>query len=54
MLLVHLEIIATTYCSTIVKTHIFGLYSAVCIYVSMDLYSYPSTLGISGLSAGGA
>jgi hypothetical protein len=33
-LLVCLEIIATTYHSTIVKTHVFSLYSHLCIYVS--------------------
>jgi len=51
---VRLEIIATTYRSTIVKTHVFRLYSHVCINVSMYLYSYPSTHGISALAAGGA
>jgi len=35
MLLVHLEIIATTYCSTIFKTYAFSLYSHLCIYVSI-------------------
>jgi len=54
MLQVHLEIIATTYRSTIVKTHVFRLYSHLCINVSMYLYSYPSTHGISALAAGGA
>jgi hypothetical protein len=44
MLLVRLEIIAT----------VFTLYSHLCIYVSMFLYSYPSTYGIFGLVAGGA
>jgi len=50
-LLVRLEIIATTYRSTILK-----LMYSVCIpiYVSRYLYSYPSTHGISGLAAGGA
>jgi len=51
---VRLEIIATTYRSTIVKTHVFRLYSHLCINVSMYLYSYPSTHGISALDAGGA
>jgi len=46
---VRLEIIATTYRSTIFKTHVFSLYSHLCIYVSMYLYRYPSTHGISGL-----
>ena len=35
MLLVCLEIIATTYRSTIFKTYAFGLYSPLCIYVSI-------------------
>jgi len=35
MLLVHLEIIATTYHSTIFKTYAFSLYSHLCIYVSI-------------------
>ena len=48
------EIIVTTYRSTIVKTHVFRLYSHLCINVSMYLYSYPSTHGISALAAGGA
>jgi len=30
-----LETIATTYCSTIFKTHVFSLYSHLCIYVSI-------------------
>jgi len=42
-LLVHLEIIAT----------VFSLYSHLCIFVSMYLYSYSSTHGISGLATGG-
>jgi len=50
-LLVCLEIIATTYCSTILKL----MYSVcILIYVSMCLYSYPSTHGISGLAPDGA
>jgi hypothetical protein len=52
MLQVLLEIIATTYHSTIVKTQVFRLYSHLCINVSMYLYSYPSTHGISALAAG--
>ena len=48
------EIIATTYRSTIVKTQVFRLYSPLCINVSMYLYSYPSTHGISALAIGGA
>jgi hypothetical protein len=52
MLQVRLEIIATTYRSTIVKTQVFRLYSHLCINVSMYLYSYPSTHGISALAAG--
>jgi len=35
MLLVRLEIIATTYRSTIFKTYAFRLYSHLCIYVSI-------------------
>ena len=42
-LLVRREIIATTYCSTIVKTHVFSLYSHLCIYVSMYLGIYIPT-----------
>ena len=45
MLLVRLEIIATTYRSTIAKTYVFSLYSHLCIYC---------THSISGLAAGGA
>jgi len=37
MLLVRLEIIATTYRSMIFKTHVFSLYSHLCIYVSIKL-----------------
>jgi hypothetical protein len=37
MLQVRLEIIATTYRATIVKTHVSRLYSHLCIYVSMYL-----------------
>jgi len=51
---VRLEIIATSYRTTIVKTHVFRLCSPLCINVSMYLYSYPSTHGISALAAGGA
>jgi hypothetical protein len=35
MLLVRLEIIATTYRSTIFKTYAFSMYSHLCIYVSI-------------------
>jgi len=35
MLRVHLEIIATTYRSTIFKTYAFSLYSHLCIYISI-------------------
>ena len=38
-----LEIIATTYCSKIFKTHVFSLYSHLCIYVSMYLCIYIAT-----------
>ena len=41
-----LEIIATTHRSTIVKTHVFSLYSHLCIYIATHLHS------ISGLAAG--
>jgi len=51
---VRLEIIASTRRSTILKTHVFNLYSHLGIDVSMYLFSYPSTHGISGLAAGGA
>jgi len=53
-LLVRLEIIATTYRSTIDKTQVFSLYSHLCIYVSMYLCIYiaPIPHGISGLAAG--
>jgi len=40
--------------STSNHSHVFSLYSHLCIYVSMYLYSYPSTQAISGLTAGGA
>jgi len=36
-LLVCLEIIATTYCSMIFKTHISSLYSHQCIYIATHL-----------------
>jgi len=42
MLLVRLEIIATTYRSTIFKTYAFSLYSHLCIYVSISLPIYTS------------
>ena len=51
-LMLRLEIIATIDRSTIFKTHVFHLYSHLCIYVSMYQYSYPSTNGISRLAAG--
>jgi hypothetical protein len=59
---IRLEIVATTYCSTRFKTHVFSLHSHQCIYVSMYLctniciylYSYWSTDPISGLVAGSA
>jgi len=34
MLMMCLEIIATTYCSMIFKTHVFCLYSYLCIYIA--------------------
>jgi hypothetical protein len=48
MLLLRLEIIATTYRSTIFKTDVFSL------YLSVNLYSDASTHAISVLVAGGA
>jgi hypothetical protein len=39
MLLVHLEIIATTYHSTIVKTHVFSSYFHLCIYIATHLHT---------------
>jgi hypothetical protein len=41
--LVRLEMIATTYHSTIVKTHVFRLYSHRCIYVSIYLCIFIAT-----------
>jgi len=38
MLLVHLEIIPTTYCSTIIKTDVFSLYSHLFIYIETHLH----------------
>jgi len=38
----------------IFKTHVFSLNSHLYIYVSMYLYSYTSTHGVSGQAAGGA
>jgi len=43
ILQVRLEIIATTYRSTIVKTHVFRLYSHLCNYVSIYLCIYIAT-----------
>jgi hypothetical protein len=57
MLLVRLEMIATTYRSKIVKTPCIQIvFSSMyqCINVSMYLYSFPSTNDLSGLAAGGA
>jgi hypothetical protein len=34
-----LEIIATTYRSTIFKTHVFSLYSHLCIYIATHLHT---------------
>jgi len=39
MLLVRLEIIATTYHSTIINTHVFSLYSHLCIYIATHLHT---------------
>jgi len=50
----HLKFIATTYDLTIFKTHVQSLYSHLCIFVSMYIYSRPATHGISGLAAGGS
>jgi len=38
-LLVCLDIIATTYRSTICKTHVFSLYSDLCIYIATHLHT---------------
>jgi len=38
MLLLHLELIATTYRLMIFNTHVFSLSSGVCIYVCMSMY----------------
>jgi len=43
---VRLQIIATNYSSTIFETHVFSLYSHLCIYIATHLHS------ISGLAAG--
>ena len=43
-----LEIIATTYHSTIFETHVFSLYFLLCIYAATRVH------GISGLAAGSA
>jgi len=43
MMQVRLDIIATTYRATIVKTHVFRLNSHLCIYVSMYLCMYRVT-----------
>jgi len=48
MLLVRLEVIAATYHSMIIKTHVFGLYSQLWIYIVTHRHS------ISGLGAGSA
>jgi hypothetical protein len=39
MLLVCLEIIATTYCSTSFETHVFSLYSDICIYIATQRHT---------------
>jgi len=39
MLLVLLEIIATTYCSMVFKTDVFSLYSHLCIYIATHLHT---------------
>jgi hypothetical protein len=39
MLLVRLEIIATTYRSTIFKTHVFSFYSHLYIYIATHLHT---------------
>jgi hypothetical protein len=43
MMQVHLEIIATTFRTTIVKTHVFRLYFHLCNYVSVYLCIYIAT-----------
>jgi len=52
MLLERLEIIATTYHSTIFKTHVFSLYSNLCIYGSIYIrYIWTNGGGLGGLVA---
>jgi len=41
---VRLELLATTNCATIFKTHVFRLYSHLCIYVSIKLPIYNSEI----------
>jgi len=38
-LVIALEIIATTYCSTIFKTHVFSVYCHLCIYLATHLHT---------------
>jgi len=45
---VHLEIIATTYHSTIFKTHVFSSHSHLCIYIAIHLH----TVYLNWLQAG--
>jgi len=52
MQLVHQEFIGTTSRSMILKPPAFSLYSPLHIDVSMNLYSHPSTYGMSGPYAG--
>lgn len=59
---VSLEMIVTTYCSMMFKTHLLSFNTPVCfhvsiylwIYISVYLYSYPSIQNISGMSADSA
>ena len=39
MLLMCLEIIATTYCSMMIKTHVFSLYLYLGIYIATNLHT---------------
>jgi len=46
---VHMEIIATTYCSTIFETHVISLYSHLCIYIATHLHSMSGLAADAGL-----
>jgi len=49
-----MEITDNPYCSTIIKTHEFSVYSQLSIHVYVYVYSYPSTHSMTGWAAGGA